>query len=199
MEILRFVLMVTIGGLIGYITNKVAIKMLFRPINPVRILFFKVQGVFPKRKDIMAERLADTVEKELLSKDDIFDSLITDENISKVKEKLKVVLALKAKDMVPSFVLMMMNDSIENMISNFIDKEGDEMFNSLFQDFKNEGTDSLNIKEIVKDRIDKLDFIEFEKIIFGLMKKELKHIEVIGLFLGMIIGVFQFVITVVLA
>ncbi|MFK5883558.1 MAG: DUF445 family protein [Candidatus Izemoplasma sp.] len=199
MEILRFVLMVAIGGLIGYITNKVAIKMLFRPINPVKVLFFTVQGVFPKRKDIMAERLAETVEQELLSKDDIFDNLMTPENMAKVKEKLKVILAAKAKDMIPSIVLMMMNDSIENMIAKFIDKEGDELFNSLFEDFKNEGTNSLDIKQIVKDKIDKLDFIEFEKIIFGLMKKELKHIEVIGLFLGMLIGVLQFFITIVLA
>lgn len=199
MFIARLVLMVLIGGLIGYITNKVAIKMLFRPVNPLRILFFNFQGVFPKRKDIMAVSLAETVENELLSKDEIINSLMSEEVVANVKEKLKVSLSAKAKDMIPSMFLMMMNESVEKMIGNFIDKEGDAMFASLFDDIKDDAMASLDIKAIVKDRIDNLDFIEFEKIIFGLMKKELKHIEVIGLFLGMLIGLVQFAITVVLS
>ena len=40
-DTVRLITLVLIGGLIGYITNKVAIKMLFRPVNPVKILFIK--------------------------------------------------------------------------------------------------------------------------------------------------------------
>ena len=67
-DIIRLLLLIAIGGFIGYITNKIAIKMLFRPVNPVKLGFITVQGVFPKRKDQMAISLADTIEQELLSK-----------------------------------------------------------------------------------------------------------------------------------
>ena len=40
--------------------------------------------------------------------------------------------------------------------------------------------------------------LEFEKIIFGLMNQELKHIEIIGLILGSFIGMIQYVVTIFL-
>jgi len=192
---MKLLLMILVGGLIGYTTNKVAIKMLFRPINPHKFFFFTIQGVFPKRKDVMAVSLAETIEKELLSKDEILNSVLTEDNISTVKNKIKDALIIKIKEVIPNIVLMMLNDNIEDIINNFIDKEGNDIFNNLLDDLKNSSLDTLDIKALVKKRIDELDFIEFEKIIFGLMSKELKHIEVIGLVLGCLIGVVQYFIT----
>ena len=69
-------------------------------------------------------------------------------------------------------------------------------FEQMLDEFRTTGIDNLNIREIVKNRIDSLDFIEFEKIIFGLMSKELHFVEIIGLFLGAFIGVIQYLITI---
>lgn len=192
--ILRLSLMIVIGGFIGWITNKVAIKLLFRPVNPVKILFFKFQGVFPKRKDEMAISLADTIETELLSKEVIFNKIINEENLKDIKTGLKKTLKTKISDIIPSMVRMFMGDGVDKMISDFIDKDGDKLFDEMVDEFQKTGLEKLNIREIVKERIDELDFVEFEKIIFGLMSKELKHIEIIGLFLGAIIGVLQFLV-----
>ena len=191
--VIRLLLMITIGGFIGWITNKVAIKLLFRPINPVKILFFKFQGVFPKRKDEMAISLADTIENELLSKEVIFSKILNEENLDEIKMNLKETLKVKIIEIVPSMIKMFMSD-IDQLISNFIEKDGDKLFDEMIDEFQKTGLEKLNIREIVKERIDELDFVEFEKIIFGLMAKELKHIEVIGLFLGSLIGVLQFAV-----
>ena len=198
MDIVRLILMVIIGGLIGYITNKVAIKMLFRPVNPIRILFFTFQGVFPKRKDQMAKSLADTIEKELLNTDTIISKLLNEEYISKMKDYLKTTLASKINDVVPAMAKMFLGDQIETMITNFIEKDGDQIIDDIITKLKEQASDQINIYEMVKERIDALDFIEFEKIIFGLMNRELRHIEVIGLVLGSIIGLVQYFITLVL-
>lgn len=195
MDIYRLLIMVVIGGLIGYITNKVAIKMLFRPVNPVKILFFTFQGVFPKRKDEMAKSLANTIEQELLNTDTIIAKLLTEDNIAKMKEYLKESIASKINDVVPPMAKMFLGDGIETMIQSFIDKDGDKIFDDIIEKLKEQAKDQLDIYEIVKDRIDQLDFVEFEKIIFGLMNRELRHIEVIGLILGSIIGLLQFFVT----
>lgn len=194
-NLIRLVIMVLIGGLIGYLTNRIAIKMLFRPVNPVKILFFTVQGVFPKRKDQMAISLADTIEKELLSKEVIMDKIFNEEKIDELKTLVKESLVSKIGDAIPPMVKMFMGNNPEEMIKNLIDKEGDNILDGLVEDVKNKGLDDLNIRDIVKERIDALDFVEFEKIIFGLMSKELRFVEVIGLFLGMFIGLLQFGIT----
>jgi uncharacterized membrane protein YheB (UPF0754 family) len=192
-EFVRFILLVAIGGLIGYVTNRIAIKMLFRPVNPIKILFFEIQGVFPKRKDKIAVSLAETIEEELLSKDVIMDKILNEEKIQEYKVLIKDMLVTKIEEKIPPMVKMFLGSN-PNLIKDLIDKEGDQILDDLIDKLKESGLEGLDIKEIVKEKIDSLDFVEFEKIIFGLMNKELRFVEIIGLFLGMFIGVIQYLV-----
>ncbi|MDD3129451.1 MAG: DUF445 family protein [Candidatus Izemoplasmatales bacterium] len=198
MEIVRFILLVVIGGLIGWLTNKVAIKMLFRPINPHKFLGLTFQGVFPRRKDEIAVSLADIIETELLSKDVLMDQLLDEEKLDIIKDRLKTVIVEKLSEAIPSVLSMMLGGDVKGFVRKYIDKHGDEIFNQLIDEFRDAGLENINIREIVKNRIDELDFVEFEKIIFGLMNKELRFVEIIGLFLGAIIGVIQYLVTILI-
>ena len=60
-----------IGALIGWLTNYIAIKMLFHPRNEMRIFFIPVQGVFPKRQKVLARKLGQIVSEELVSVQDV--------------------------------------------------------------------------------------------------------------------------------
>lgn len=196
-NIIRFTMLVLIGGIIGYVTNKVAIKMLFRPINPIRIGPFVLQGVFPKRKDKMAESLAQTIEKELLNKDQIIQQILEGINLDEMKSEIKTILIKRIATAIPPMAKMFLGDNLESMIASFIDKEGSNLFDDILEKIKGQAMDGIDIHGLVKKRIDALDFVEFEKIIFGLMNKELRHIEIIGLFLGMIIGAIQYFVTLI--
>ena len=193
--IIRLLLMILIGGFIGYITNKLAIKMLFRPVNPINLGLFTLQGVFPKRKDQMAESLADTIERELLSKDVLASKLLSEETISDLKIVIKDTLVDKVSEMLPPMVKMFLGEDPKGKIRKILDKDGDRILDELFDTLKEEGLKNLSIHDIVKERIDTLDFIEFERIIFGLMNRELRFVEIIGLFLGGLIGILQFLVT----
>lgn len=191
MEIIIFIL---IGGLIGWMTNKLAIKMLFRPINPHKILGINIQGVFPRRKDQIAKSLADIIEKELLSKDVIMENLLSEEKVESMKDKLKTTLIDKLSKAIPPAIAMFLGGDAKGMIGQYIDKYGDQLFDEMLDEFQHASFDHLDIYGIVKNRIDELDFVEFEKIIFGLMNKELRFVEIIGLFLGGFIGAVQYLI-----
>lgn len=52
---LKILLIPVIGFIIGYLTNWIALVMLFHP----RKKFFGIQGVVPKRKELLARNLAD--------------------------------------------------------------------------------------------------------------------------------------------
>lgn len=194
-EIIKLVIIVLIGGLIGWMTNKIAIKMLFRPVNPKKILFFTVQGVFPKRKDVMAEKLADTIESELLSKENLLNSMFGEDSQAEIKTQLMEILLGAIKGKIPPMAKMLLGENIEETIKEYLKKHEDELFDQLMDVIKEKGMSSINIKELIQTRIDELDFVEFEEIIFGLMKKELKHVEIIGLFLGAMIGFIQYAVT----
>jgi len=198
MEILRFIVLVLIGGLIGWLTNKVAIKMLFRPVNPHKILGITFQGVFPRRKDQIAISLADIIEQELLSKEVLMEQLLDEEKLGVIKQRLKTVIIDKLAEAIPSVAAMFIGDDVRGFVKKYIDKHGDEIFEQLINEFRVVGLENINIHEIVKNRIDELDFIDFENIIFGLMSKELRFVEIVGLFLGAFIGVIQYLVTIIL-
>jgi uncharacterized membrane protein YheB (UPF0754 family) len=59
-----------IGAIIGYFTNWLAIKMLFRPYKTIRIAGIRLPftpGILPREKDKLAGTLGNTVAKELLT------------------------------------------------------------------------------------------------------------------------------------
>lgn len=107
---LRFILLVLIGGLIGWTTNKIAIKMLFKPINPHKILGVTFQGVFPRRKDQIAISLSNIIEEELLSKDMIMDQLFDIEKYDIMKRKLEKVLVDKLVEAIPPMASVLLGE-----------------------------------------------------------------------------------------
>lgn len=196
MEILRFILLVIIGGLIGWITNKLAIKMLFRPVNPHKILGITFHGVFPRRKDQIAVSLAEIIETELLSKEVLMNQLLNDDELENIKIRLKDIIVEKLAEAIPPMASMFVGGDVKGFIRKYIDKHGDEIFAQMIAEFRDQGLKNIDINVIVKNRIDELDFVEFEKILVGLMSKELRFVEVIGLFLGAFIGVIQYLVTI---
>ncbi len=183
-------IMIVVAGIIGWTTNKLAIKMLFRPVKPVKILFFTFQGLIHKRKDDISSSISETVSKEFLDKNELVDELLNSLDLVVMKQKLKQILTVKITEVIPNMFLIMLRDNIEKIISDFIDKEGDNIFNEIIATLKNNEL-NIDIAKMIKTKIDQLDFMEFEKIILSIADKELKHIEFIGLILGLLIGFVQ--------
>ncbi|MFH5882444.1 MAG: DUF445 domain-containing protein [Candidatus Izemoplasmataceae bacterium] len=193
-NVIRLLTMIFIGGLIGYSTNKIAVKMLFRPINQKRFLFFKFQGLLPKRKSTIAKSMGEVIEQAFLSKDDIFDAFMNEETSREFKAVLKERLTQKISAIVPSMFRSMLGPNLDTMIKTFIDTEGDALIHELFDNIKNKGIEKLNIPMLVEEKVEAMDLITFEKLVLEIVSKELRHIELVGLFLGMAIGAVQFVI-----
>ncbi len=76
----------TVGAFIGYMTNMLAIWMIFNPKRPVNLLLFKWQGLVPKSRDRIAENLATTVERELVNAQLIKEYLTEDKRKREIKD-----------------------------------------------------------------------------------------------------------------
>ncbi|MCB6993970.1 DUF445 family protein [bacterium 210820-DFI.6.37] len=67
-----------IGAVIGYFTNYIAVKMLFKPHHPIRIGGCRLPftpGLIPKRKDELAGAIGGAVSDVLLTKEDLTKAL----------------------------------------------------------------------------------------------------------------------------
>ena len=124
--ILQFFMMVFVGTLIGWFTNYLAIKLLFRPYKEMNFLFFKIQGLIPKRRAEISLNIADVVEKELISVDDIADKIeemeLSDEIIDKLLDKvIGEKLQKNILDKNP-LLKMFINDSVIEKIKSYFKK-----------------------------------------------------------------------------
>ena len=89
--VLEFFLIVSIGSLIGWITNYIAIKLLFKPYKEINLIGFKLQGLIPKRRVEIAKNVAETIDNELISLNDIINvinSIEFDKEIDIIAENI---------------------------------------------------------------------------------------------------------------
>ncbi len=70
-----------ISAFIGWITNWIAIKMLFHPKQPRRFLGITIQGIFPKRQKHIAQKLGSIVANDLLQVHEITANITQEENL----------------------------------------------------------------------------------------------------------------------
>jgi uncharacterized membrane protein YheB (UPF0754 family) len=80
-EVLPWVLPPLLGAVIGYVTNAIAIRMLFRPLTAVRFLGVRLPltpGIIPKQRTQLAESIGQMVSRELLTEEAIRTQLATE-------------------------------------------------------------------------------------------------------------------------
>ncbi|HEY9120261.1 MAG TPA: hypothetical protein VIN33_10920 [Marinobacter sp.] len=64
------------GFVVGFLTNWLAINLIFRPLRPVRIAFWKLQGLFLQRQPEISEVWARLVAEELITVEKVADAMV---------------------------------------------------------------------------------------------------------------------------
>lgn len=85
-----------VGAVIGYITNGIAIKMLFRPLKPIYIGKIKLPftpGMIPKERDRIAQSVAQVVGKELLDGPTLKKHLLSQDIYFKIERSIEEWIA----------------------------------------------------------------------------------------------------------
>lgn len=196
---ITILILTIVGGLIGWITNILAIKLLFRPIKPVKIpiLNIEILGLIPKRKNEIAANIGEVISNELLSIDDILNQTLNNSNgenfNSYIIDKIKNIINEKL-NIIPMPFRMMASPYIDEILN----KEVPDAINEISVDLLDKVKENVDIQKIVEEKINQLDLEKLEDIIIKVAKKELKHIEILGLVLGAIIGVLQGILVIFL-
>lgn len=186
-----------IAALTGYITNYIAIKMLFHPRKKVKILFLEVQGIFPKRQKKLAEKLGKIVAEELFSIEDVKASLQNPENTEEVTEvldaKLNDFLENRLAEAMP-MLAMFMNDELKIKIKTTLEAELQLMLPELIDRFVGKVEKEVDVERTVYEKVVSFSTDKLEDILYSIMSKEFKFIEILGGILGFIIGLIQIAI-----
>ena len=196
----QFLIMIIISGAIGWITNWVAIKMLFRPHKEINFGLFKIQGLIPKRRAEIGTGIANIIQNELISIKDVISNIDRVEFSKRLNDLIDDVLDKNLKKKVKEkFPLLQVffSDKVAKDVGNTIKDIVMENQEKIFEIFSNYAEENIDFEVIISDKISNFSLDKLEEIITLLAKKELKHIEVIGAVLGVLIGAIQYFITLI--
>ena len=197
----QLLIMIFISATIGWITNWVAIKMLFRPHKEINFGLFKIQGLIPKRKAEIGSGIANIIQNELISVKDVISNIDREEFSKRLNSSIDKVLEKNLKGKVKEkfpVLQMFFSDRMAKDVSNTIKDIIMENQEKIFEIFSNYAEENIDFEIIISDKISNFSLDKLEEIITLLAKKELKHIEVIGAILGGLIGVVQYLITLII-
>ena len=187
-----------ISGFIGWITNLMAIRMLFHPRQPIVVLGYSIQGIFPKRQQQFAQKLGKLVSEELLSFSEIEQKIVDPENLKKlmpvVESHVDHFLRVKLPDVFPVIAMFIGDKTISQMKTHLMN-ELESLFPVIMQRYMSNLQSELDLERIVVQKVSGFSSDKLEEILMSIMSKEFRFVEILGGVLGFLIGLLQVGIT----
>ncbi len=157
---IEYLLPPIVGGVIGYFTNYVAIKMLFRPLKPYYLFGRRIPltpGLIPSKREKLAEAIAKVVK----------ENLITEEVVRKRLNEEKIYLSLK--ELIERFVNRFSENS-EEYFGEFLNRISDKRF----KEFGSFPQIEESLKTIINGAFCYIEGKTLNELIPPFMKKDLE-------------------------
>lgn len=199
-DLIVFLSIPIISALIGYITNYIAVLMLFRPHKPIRMLGCSIHGLVPRRQKEIARSLGTMIERDLFSHSDIQAALQSAETAAEATLFLNeqvdhfVQKLTQQNPMVGMFVQGPLLEQVKGMLN----AQMAERFPQFVERIVERVEHRLDISEIVQQKVEAFDLTKLESIIYEVSARELKTIELLGGVLGFLVGLGQVAIMIIL-
>jgi uncharacterized membrane protein YheB (UPF0754 family) len=166
-----------VGALVGFVTNVIAVKLLFHPKKPVKILNFKFQGLVPARSKEIIERLMDSLSEILGEKD--FEFLIDRAVTRSYRESVRMEW------------LSLLHSSVSKRFEEWLESNILPYFRDLIT---RNISKNVDIREFVLRKAEEISDEQIEDLFKRFARKELRFIELSGAIVGFIIGSIQSIV-----
>jgi uncharacterized membrane protein YheB (UPF0754 family) len=197
MQTWQWILFITafpaLGAAIGWLTNRLAIQMLFRPRKPVRCLGVSFQGLIPRRHLELADKVGQIVEEELFSQHLIREEIMNidlDPHLQTLARKVvrdRLAPKLQQIPLLGSLLGGQAMDSLEKLAADSIRAET----LPLLQQVAGEVERRIKVRQLVEQKIRDFDLDKLESIIRELANREFSRIEWLGAVIGGLVGCVQ--------
>lgn len=105
-----------LGGVIGYITNDIAIRMLFRPHKAKYLFGIHIPftpGIIPKEKGRIAEAIGGVISENLMNKEVLEKYLLSEDMIGKIRSAVEEFIATQQRN----------NETVVQFLGHYLSKE----------------------------------------------------------------------------
>jgi len=164
------------GALVGYVTNWVAIKLIFDPVEPTPVGPFVIQGLFEKRQPEVSADFAQFLADRVLTSQRLIEEIATGKNAPRFKELVRDCLPPQ----VPAFVT-------EAAIGGFSKLSAKPMDHPVHRYID----ETLDLEKTLVERLKVLSSAEFENLLHPVFQEDETTLILAGGVLGAAAGFAQ--------
>ena len=149
-----------VGAVIGYITNYIAVKMLFKPSKAIYIGKFKLPftpGIIPKNQERLAKGISNTIANSLLNEDVLKENLLSNDIKEQISESIETFL--NSEETTPISLIDLINktehsEELNQTINNLVNTVTNSILTTI-KEANLASTISLEIEKAVNDYMEK--------------------------------------------
>ena len=181
------------GAIVGYLTNWIALKLIFEPVDPVRIGPFQLQGMFLRRQHEVSEDFADCMTEKLLSSESLFEHLLEQPGFAEVLQRrtsefmrgAAAVLYGSAEYAAPNGHWAGLEQQTSARVLALLPGELPLVHSYV--------DGALDLQATLKQQLRKLTPAEFEQVLHPVFQEDELTLILVGAILGLIVGYGQLV------
>jgi uncharacterized membrane protein YheB (UPF0754 family) len=184
-----------VGGLlVGYLTNWIALTIIFEPKRPRKFFGFTIQGMFLKRQKEVSRVYSEIIQAKLINSQNITNAILHGGGSAQLLE----IIELHVNDAIdryisiaqPYFGLGVGSENYFKMKSMAVQRlfEDSDKFLGYVHEYAN---DALNIADDLCEKMQSLTPEEFEGVLRPAYKQDEWKLIVVGAILGMLAGFAQ--------
>lgn len=182
------------GFLVGYVTNWLALKLIFEPRQPVKVGPFTIQGLFHKRQKDISKGFSDVVSRRVFTGANLFAEFSKDSSrqalMDMVRKKARALIEkYKQNPMAATLATPALVEQLEQDLLREVEAEMYRPDGMVFE-FTNK---SEEIREKLVERMSVMDAEPFENVLRPAFKQDEWKLILAGAALGLAAGIVQFV------
>jgi uncharacterized membrane protein YheB (UPF0754 family) len=185
------------GILVGYFTNYLALKLIFRPLNPIKMGKINIQGMFIKRQVEVATEYSKIVSSKILTIENIFEYIIRGPSSAKLEKIVQGQIEYTINEtagILRSIVEISTGSKLFIHIRNIACFRFMQELPMNIRHVFGYAENALDLEHILRKKMIGLPPIEFEAFLRPVFKEDETTLIIIGAVLGGLAGLLQFFI-----
>eukprot|EP00559_Dactyliosolen_fragilissimus_P004343 CAMPEP_0184869214 /NCGR_PEP_ID=MMETSP0580-20130426/33386_1 /TAXON_ID=1118495 /ORGANISM="Dactyliosolen fragilissimus" /LENGTH=381 /DNA_ID=CAMNT_0027370563 /DNA_START=150 /DNA_END=1295 /DNA_ORIENTATION=+ len=184
------------GFIVGWLTNYIALKIIFRPLEPKKLCcgIYTLHGLFLKRQMEVSEVFAEVICVKILHTKALWDAILTGPLHKHFEAMLRARTILFTEKLMGSLhlvaVIALGKNNFQIMKEDIATKVIQKLPDIIHQSYEYT-TEALDIENTMRTKMQALSSINFEGVLHPAFEEDEITLIMVGGFLGAIVGVAQ--------
>lgn len=186
-----------VGGFaVGFLTNWMAINLIFRPLRPRRFLFWRVQGLFLKRQPEISDVWAKLVAEELITVEKVADAMINGNH----GDRTRAIIQKHLRPLLDNSVIMKLTAQVTVGMTGYTELKKAMNQKAVLATRDVFGDPAFNrerapvVAGVLASQMKSLGPAEFQDILRPAFREEELQLMLVGGLLGCLAGGLQFLV-----